>query len=315
MYSFFKSLHMQQSAKLAVSFSSQQKRGIASGCEHLVTKHREFSFSHEHSNIGHLLQINLHQDYVKFHKNHDELSKNPPTQVIGSIVDMVKKYPNSLFIGVTPTQKMSKGSGLYPGHGFSFLTDQKGGILGHISKRPNTASVVDKRNAFRDPQFEGKSSNEILNEEMNVYSPQYSVFETDITKWHERSRNLEGHYPLLLVQLPLGPGVKVTLKEYLSRTTDLITEKEPYHLYPTRKDGRMLRPNNCLTAVARVVLGIEYYSTLCDSMYCQQALVELVKCIVQNSDDFVRKAQELQLLEGVEHCPLSNEDFLGPFLC
>ncbi|WP_133139346.1 hypothetical protein [Legionella genomosp. 1] len=321
MFNFFKAFSTQQSPRLT-AFPGSQMRSICglNTPEHLVTRQLGFIFSQKHSNNGHLLQINLHNHHVadaaqKKNKG-EEKEQELITEVTDSVERMVKKHPNSLFIGVTPTQKMSKGAGLYPGHGFSFLTDTKGQIQGHVSKRPDTLSIVGRRNAYRDAQFEGKSARQMLDEQMYVYNSTFSRLKYDIGKWRERSLNLEGSYPLLIVQLPLGPGVKVSSNDYLARERELIEHKRPYHLFPERKpDGSVQRPNNCLTAVAQVVLGYEYYSTLCDSMYCQQALVELVKRVIENPDNFLEQTQKLNLLEGVEDCPLKTEDYLGTFLC
>ncbi|RAP35677.1 hypothetical protein B1207_11315 [Legionella quinlivanii] len=321
MFNFFKAFSTQQSPRLT-AFPAPQVRSICglNSPEQLVTRQLGFLFSQNHSRNGHLLQINLQTHYasdVAHKKNKDEEKEQESIiHVTDSVEQMVKRHPNSLFIGVTPTQKMSKGAGLYPGHGFSFLTNTQGQIMGHVSKRPDTLSIVGKRNAYRDAQFEGKSSEQKLDEQMYVYNPTFDGFKGDIRKWYQRSLNLNGTYPLLIAQLPLGPGVKVSSDDYLAREKELIEYKRPYHLFPERKpDGSMQRPNNCLTAVAQVVLGYEYYSTLCDSMYCQQALVELVKRVIENPDNFLKQTQELNLLEGVEDCPLKTDDYLGTFLC
>ncbi|HHF7345149.1 TPA: hypothetical protein ACPSKE_001021 [Legionella feeleii] len=222
---------------------------------------------------------------------------------------LIEPHKNSLFIGTTPTTTSltsTFGKSVYPGHNFSFITDENGAIACSMSKRPDTNRVVSKQKRIPDPRFKD------LPLDLRVFLPQFTSVEEDLKKWFERAKSLP-HYPLFFHIIPLVPGLSINAKTYRENVEYLLAEKANYTLHSTLHPlyDRYIPASNCNSATEQAIFGPHTRSV--QDMFCQEAVMEMVSKLVEDKEKYLQTSDSLGLTQGIEKSEITEENYRALF--
>ncbi|WED43469.1 hypothetical protein [Legionella cardiaca] len=226
--------------------------------------------------------------------------------------DIILPNKNCLFLGTTPTVNFKKDSkdtylqSIYPGHNFSFITDEEGEVFSSISKRPDTNKPLGFQKRIDDQRLEGMPS------QIRLYAPRYTTVQEDLLKWLERAFVVSS-YPLYLHIFPLI-GLGIDVGEYQRNVKTLLETKTPYSLcswvHPDSA-SRIIRASNCNSDVQKAIFGIDIHEV--QDMFCQEAAIKMASEFA-TAQEYGLAVDALGLNHGIEKSLLSSESYLPPFL-
>lgn len=289
MYTLLKKPYCHPSAKTSPLFFS---RKIS-----ISTKQFEFPLKEQSEHKGKLINVTCS-------------SPSKPSTVVKDLnEELIELHPNSLFIWTIPTRRLEKEyNGIYPGHIFSSITDEKGETISWMSKRPNKNHILEKRIRVMDSRFM------TLSEEIYAFAPQYTTIQDEFEKWAKSSyasqKKLE--HPLYVHIIPFLPGFLINKSMYIQNVMNIIHSGFAYTLHSSKRphDSRFIRADNCISATIEACFAHNKPNSLnAQDMFCQEAVQHIVSPFISESAKYARCVEAAGLNLQIEHSNIEDEEY------
>lgn len=221
------------------------------------------------------------------------------------INNLIKNNPNSAFVLTTPSQR--KGKYIKPGHTATWVTDEDGNILSHLSKR-NSNEVLGVKPRAYDSRFNDQE----LKMPVRLFKPRYTSVQEELVTW-EKSTAVDPHYPLYIHIIPLEKQTGLTVEKYRNKV-DEIMEKDLFYSLFSYETFKTVKAQNCNEVTWRVLMDPEECLEHHD-MSCQEMVIHIMRKYMQEqADEYMEIAREAGLLEGVEKPELREAVVYAPVM-
>ncbi|CEK09729.1 hypothetical protein [Legionella hackeliae] len=257
---------------------------------------KEFSLANLSAHKGKILRVSL-ADKNQVQSCYEDIYQ-----------EIILPHKNSLFIGTIPTVRYSKDylQTIYPGHNFSFITDNMGKVSASVSKRPDTNKPIAVQKRINDKRLESFPA------VFNLYEPHYTSLPEDLKKWLERAKLVSGCC-LFFQIFPLAPELGLSPHKYKANVNGLLQDKIPYSLFswihPTDAE-RIIRASNCNSAIQKAIFGEDIHEV--QDMFCQEAAMTIGRELAKSAE-YEKAVEFLQLNQGIEKSSLTSENYLPIF--
>ncbi|KTC77106.1 hypothetical protein [Legionella brunensis] len=259
------------------------------------TFHKEFGLVNSSRQNGKIVKVLL-SEKDKLQDSREKIYK-----------DIILPHKNCLFIGTTPTvhYKQDYLQSIYPGHNFSFMTDNNGSVTASVSKRPDTSKPLALYKRIPD----GRLSN--LPSSVRLYAPLYTSLPEDLLKWLERANRVSS-YPLYLHIFPITPKLAIDVHQYKTNINYLLQDKHPYSLFSwVHPEGeRFIRASNCNSDVQKAIFGLDLHEV--QDMFCQEAAMTMALQFAK-PEEYQKAVELLGFNQGIEKSPLTSDSYLPAF--
>lgn len=224
---------------------------------------------------------------------------------------MVEQHADSMFIFTSPTVKLVSeyGSFPWPGHSFVFISNQEKKIQSCMSKRQDPTKILRQGKRAADPRFVASWSPAV-----KISEPRFTHYEEELDIWEKRAMACQ-EYPLFIHILPLNAGLGINARTFQENVENFIETNAPYALHSTRHPvgDHLIPAANCNGAIYEVILG--KYNALVQEMFCQEAVMAILKHFVADWESYQKLAEEIGLTMGIEPSLLTEEAYRPAFTC
>lgn len=240
-----------------------------------------------------------------------EKSSESSVELKQQLHHFIEVNPGSLFILTTPTIKLNTvyGDIPNPGHNFAFITDLAGSIKTCVSKRPQTGEILAERKRAPDERFQ-----EHYSPVVRIYNSRFTTYEEEIENWAARAVKVSD-FPLYMHVIPLQPELGVNKEVFDKNVKQIIASDNFYSLHSTvHPNGDHFIPaSNCNGAVYNSIFG--NHDNLIQDMFCQEAVMKMMKPFVKNWSSYEKSAATLGLTKGIETSPIQEDNYRASFTC
>lgn len=223
----------------------------------------------------------------------------------------IQAHPDSMFILTTPTVRLHSEyvSFPYPGHNFVFISNNNGKIQSCMSKRPDTKATLWKRARAGDTRFSASYSPLVW-----TYETRFTSYNEEITAWEKRALSVS-EYPLFVHIIPLNSELGINANSFQDNVYNVLLFRSPYSLHSTihPSAGHLIPAANCNGAVYESIFGT--HDALIQDMYCQEAVMQIIKLFAKDWNLYENLANELGLTNGIESSLIEKEHYRPAFTC
>lgn len=131
----------------------------------------------------------------------------------------------------------------------------------------------------------------------------------------ERKALTVSEYPLFLHIIPLKSELNISAETFKNNVQDIFFYNSPYSLHSTIHPtaDHLIPPANCNGAVHEALFGTP--NAMVQNMFCQEAVMKIVKPFIQHWDLYEELAIKIGLTKGIKSFLIEEENYRPAFTC